>query len=110
MVLLTASMSPQLIDFVGAVTCFFRIAGSSALKSKSGIAANHSGMSSLGIGVTRFMDGGRIEIDPQRRQAKDALSAGSDAGPKYQATIPSLIATALCRARHKAVMMTLVRS
>lgn len=63
-------------------------------------------------GLTRFIDDGRIEINsntversirPIALNRRIALFAGSDVGAEYWATIASLIETALCRARHKAV-------
>jgi len=38
MALLTASLSPQLIDVVGAASCFFRIAGSGPLEAPTRLA------------------------------------------------------------------------
>lgn len=63
-------------------------------------------------GLVRFIDDGRIEIDsnvversiqPIALNRKNALFAGSDGGGEHWATIASLIETALCRTRHKAV-------
>jgi len=63
-------------------------------------------------GLCLFLDDGRIEIDnntvertirPLALTRKNALFAGSDGGAEHWATIASLIETALCRARHKAV-------
>jgi hypothetical protein len=63
-------------------------------------------------GLTRFVDDGRIELDtniversirPIVLNRKNALFAGHDHGAENWACIASLIETALCRARHKAV-------
>jgi transposase len=63
-------------------------------------------------GLTRFLGDGRIEIDsniversirPISLNRKNALFAGSDGGGEHWAVIASVIETALCRARHKAV-------
>lgn len=63
-------------------------------------------------GLVRFLDDGRIEIDsnvvertirPIALNRKNALFAGSDGGGEHWATLASLVETALCRARHKAV-------
>jgi hypothetical protein len=65
-----------------------------------------------GEGLTHFIDDVRIELDnntversirPIALNRKNALFAGSDGGAEHSATVASLIETALCRARHKAV-------
>ena len=62
--------------------------------------------------LTRFLDDGRIEINsnvverairPIALGRKNHLFAGSDGSGEHWAVIASLIETALCRARHKAV-------
>src|SRR5690349_23320356 len=62
--------------------------------------------------LCRFLDDGRIELDtnpverairPVALGRKNHLFAGSDDGGARWATLCSLIETALCRARHKAV-------
>ena len=63
-------------------------------------------------GLTRFLDDGRIELDtnivergirPIVLNRKNSLFAGHDLGAENWACVASLIETALCRARHKAV-------
>ena len=62
--------------------------------------------------LTRFLDDGRIEINsnvverairPIALGRKNHLFAGSDGSGEHWAVIASLIETALCRARHRAV-------
>ena len=62
--------------------------------------------------LTRYCDNGRVEIDNNAAERslrvialgrKNYLFCGSDAGGERAAGIYSLIGTALCRARHKAV-------
>jgi hypothetical protein len=69
-------------------------------------------------GLTRFIDDGRIELDnnaversirPIALNRKNALFAGSDGGAEHWAAISSLIETALCRARHRAVWSKTLR-
>jgi len=63
-------------------------------------------------GLTLYLDDGRIEMDtnaveramrPIKLTAKNALFAGCDEGAENWALLASLIETALCRARHRAV-------
>jgi hypothetical protein len=63
-------------------------------------------------GLTLYLDDGRIEMDtnaveramrPIKLNAKNALFAGCDEGAENWALLASLIETALCRARHRAV-------
>jgi hypothetical protein len=62
-------------------------------------------------GLSRFLDDGRNELDtnivervrPIAPNPKNALFAGHDQGAENWACIASLIETALCRSRHKAV-------
>ena len=63
-------------------------------------------------GLCLFLEDGRVDIDnntverairPLTLNRKNALFAGSDGGAEHWATIASLVETALCRARHKAV-------
>ena len=63
-------------------------------------------------GLERFLEDGRIELDtnsveramrPVCLSRKNSLFAGSDEGGENWACLASLIETALCRARHRAV-------
>ena len=63
-------------------------------------------------GLTRFLNDGRIELDtnsveramrPVCLSRKNSLFAGSNEGAENWACLASLIETALCRARHRAV-------
>ena len=63
-------------------------------------------------GLGLFLEDGRVEVDsntvertirPIKLGRKNHLFAGSDGGAESWATIASLIQTALCRARHRAV-------
>jgi transposase len=63
-------------------------------------------------GLIRFLDDGRFELDtniveramrPVALGRKNALFAGADSGGKHWAIVATLIQTALCRARHRAV-------
>ena len=64
------------------------------------------------VGLTAFLDDGRIEIDsntveramrPIALGRRNSLFAGSCGGAESWAILASLLQTALCRARHKAV-------
>jgi len=64
------------------------------------------------VGLTLFLEDGRVEMDtnlvenqmrPLTLTRKNALFAGHDEGGRSWSRLASLIATALCRARHKAV-------
>src|SRR3954451_17713402 len=68
-------------------------------------------------GLQRFLDNGRIELDnnsveramrPVCLSRKNSLFAGSDEGGENWACLASLTETALCRARHRAVWMSVI--
>jgi len=83
-----------------------RISGRSTLAQAIRYALNHW------TGLILFLDDGRLELDtntveramrPVALGRKNALFAGSDSGGEHWALVATLIHTALCRARHRAV-------